>query len=96
MMCYRDMTFCPYHENCRKGHNCPRAYTGQVKRGAHRWMGENAPVCMYSAEPECYQKLNLAPIPSCNRNYSDATGCMHYMNHRTCKGCRNYWEDTND
>lgn len=36
MMCYRDMTFCPYWRECQKGEKCKRALTPDVEFEAGR------------------------------------------------------------
>jgi len=57
MICYRDMTLCPYWEKCSKGKDCFRAYTEKVKDEADQWWGkEGAPICVFSEEPECFQE----------------------------------------
>jgi hypothetical protein len=55
MVCYRDMTFCPFYKECNKGNECDIAYTDEVKAGANKWWGEdNAPVALHRAEPVCF------------------------------------------
>lgn len=51
MLCYRDMTFCPFHESCASAPECPRALTEAIQREASRLQ---APVCLYAAKPSCY------------------------------------------
>lgn len=34
MMCYKDITFCPFYTECRDGENCPRKLTEEVQRAA--------------------------------------------------------------
>ncbi len=34
MMCYKDKTFCPFHEHCNNGIGCPQALNDKVREGA--------------------------------------------------------------
>lgn len=73
MMCYRDMTFCPFHLGCAKGSTCPRAYTDAVKSGAREWMGDDAPVCLYAERPDCWRTCRHdCDVDALGRCYSDA------------------------
>ena len=63
MMCYRDMTFCPFHEGCAKADTCPRALTNEVWAAAKRWWaneddpeGEGAPIAQFSEKPDCHKE----------------------------------------
>lgn len=58
MICYKDMTFCEASD-CRKflPNTCGRAYNQEVKDGARRWMGENAPVAFFVEPPDCYEPI---------------------------------------
>jgi len=59
MICYRDMTFCPFHEECKDGDICPRALTKKVQEDAQAWWGAgdgNAPICLYEDKPQCFRK----------------------------------------
>jgi hypothetical protein len=59
MICYRDMTFCPFWEECRKGKTCPRALTEKVREEAKKWWAGNAgdaPIMQYTTKPSCYVK----------------------------------------
>lgn len=54
MICYRDMTFCPFYDSCKNGDICDRAYTQSVKDAAMTWWGNDAPpVCLYTDKPDC-------------------------------------------
>jgi len=55
MMCYKDMTFCPYHEDCSTGEDCDRALTPKVIESAEKWM-KNAPICQYADKPKCFKE----------------------------------------
>ena len=57
MICFRDMTFCSFHEGCAEP--CIRAYTKEVEKAALKWWGTfkipgNPPVCFFSEIPSCY------------------------------------------
>lgn len=57
MMCYRDMTFCPYFKECKEGGLCSRALTDEVKENAKKWWGkEGAPICRFIEKPECFKE----------------------------------------
>lgn len=58
MLCYKDMTFCPFSSNCVKGEGCSRALTTEILEAAEKWWGEvGAPVCAFSAEPQCFEQV---------------------------------------
>ena len=60
MMCYRDMTFCTFHEDCAKANLCECALTEQVRLGAQRWwrgMDGEPPICTFVNKPECHQAV---------------------------------------
>lgn len=61
MLCFRDKTFCTYYKDCVDQFDCGRALTQQVKDDAERWgltlKMKNAPICMYTDKPECYNKV---------------------------------------
>ena len=50
MMCFRDMTFCTFHEDCIKAKDCSRPLTDEVKADAERWM-KNVPICQFMDKP---------------------------------------------
>lgn len=55
MMCYKDMTFCPYHDTCQSGPTCYRALTDKVREGAEKWWGgDDYPIALFSSPPTCY------------------------------------------
>jgi hypothetical protein len=55
MMCYKDMTFCRFYEDCTKAKECHRPYTPEVKAAAEKWWGsEDAPVCFFMNKPACH------------------------------------------
>ena len=56
MIGYRDMTFCPFFKQCKKGKKCDRALTDEVKKAAEKWWGDkHAPICMFAEKPECFE-----------------------------------------
>jgi hypothetical protein len=50
MICYKDMTFCPFHERCSEGATCRRALTPGVTDGAKR---AGVGIASFSVEPDC-------------------------------------------
>lgn len=55
MICYRDTTFCRFHDCCTKGDICGRALTDEVKEAAVEWWGdEHAPIATFMSRPECF------------------------------------------
>ena len=56
MMCYRDMTFCPFHEDCKAGTTCFRSLTKEVEQGAERWFGPDAPISVFTGKPKCFDQ----------------------------------------
>ena len=59
MMCYQDMTFCPFFKNCKNGDNCMRALTEQVKQDAQKWWGDgNPPISIFVEKPKCFKGDN--------------------------------------
>ena len=58
MICYRDMTFCPFYSDCSSSSECGRALTPEVVRQAHKWWGdESAPIAQYGDKPECWKEI---------------------------------------
>lgn len=55
MISYQDKTFCPFHENCKNGKTCHKAFTEKVKEGAKR-MGLG--IAVYMSEPHCYEEIS--------------------------------------
>ncbi len=53
MICYKDMTFCPFHETCADP--CSRALTDEVRAAAERWWGKpEAPIAVFTDIPKCH------------------------------------------
>ena len=63
MICYKDMTFCSFWEECKEGKSCPRALTEKVEIEADRWwlsfhgstIKNGAPICQFVKKPECFK-----------------------------------------
>ena len=57
MICYRDMTFCPYSACEHFGDGlCPRSLTKSVLRSAEAWWGgKDFPLSLYNERPSCFQ-----------------------------------------
>ncbi len=51
MLCFRDMTFCPYYCDCEKGSVCMRALTPSVEADAKTF---GLDVCRFLERPECF------------------------------------------
>lgn len=51
MMCYRDMTFCPFFGDCTKRDTCHRPLTAEVIIAAQ---ASGLPVSQYAEKPECH------------------------------------------
>jgi hypothetical protein len=55
MMCYKDMTFCPFWEDCASAKGCSRPLTPEVRIQADMWWGKaGAPICTYADKPDCW------------------------------------------
>lgn len=59
MICYRDMTFCPF-EDCESFPICDRALTEKVSEGAKKWWATfnqpgGPPIAQFITKPECYE-----------------------------------------
>lgn len=59
MFCYRDMTFCQYWKECKKGLECSRSLTDEVKKQAKKWWGEEGepPICLFAEKPDCFEVI---------------------------------------
>ena len=56
VICYRDMTFCPYYEGCKNAHDCNRALTPEVREAARKWWGsDEAPIAVFTDKPNCWE-----------------------------------------
>jgi hypothetical protein len=58
MICYKDMTFCPFYKECKDGSECPRAVTIEIKNDAKKWLNVYPPlICQYTDKPNCFVNL---------------------------------------
>lgn len=62
-MTYRDMTFCPYYEDCKSaepnGGHCTRPLTPEVQKNAEKWWGgPNPMITVFAQKPDCHDPLN--------------------------------------
>lgn len=56
MLCFRDMTFCQFHEDCADAKICHRPLTAEVLAAAEKWWGsENVPICQFAERPTCHK-----------------------------------------
>ena len=62
MICYRDMTFCPFWRSCADGKDCSRALTDEVAAKAEE---VGLGVCQWNGQPGCYKPTE---------NQTDTTG----------------------
>jgi hypothetical protein len=51
MICYLDMTFCRFHEDCNEGDTCERAATNEVWNDAELM---RLPLSVYAEKPQCF------------------------------------------
>jgi hypothetical protein len=57
MICYRDKTFCPFHDTCLTGSSCVDALTREIEKDAIAWWGSSdAPICVWTEPPKCYKE----------------------------------------
>lgn len=57
-MCYRDMTFCPFYEDCKHREECHRPLTPEVVKKAEEWWGgPDAPIAEFTSKPNCYEQI---------------------------------------
>lgn len=60
MIGYRDMTFCPFYEDCRDKNDCHRPLTSAVKERAEHWWGKpDAPIVQFSDKPSCHRPIMI-------------------------------------
>lgn len=53
MICFKDMTFCSFFEECMDGEDCHRALTEGVWREAEE---SGMPISRFAEWPECFVK----------------------------------------
>ena len=57
MICYKDITFCPFYLECVNGNDCRAALTPKVEEDAKKWWnGGNPPISVYLNKPECFKE----------------------------------------
>lgn len=61
MICYRDMTFCPYHEDCAEAKNCSRPLTEDVRERADRI---GLPIAQFQVKPGCWEQKPTPTEPT--------------------------------
>ena len=55
MICYKDMTFCPFYKDC--ANPCFRSLTDEVWRTAKNWWkDDDPPICQYMSKPDCFKE----------------------------------------
>lgn len=52
IICYRDMTFCPFYKDCKSNIDCHRALTPEVLKAAKEY---GLGVDQFSDLPECFE-----------------------------------------
>ena len=55
MICYKDMTFCPFHEECKLGVMCPRRYSTDVQEKVKE---SGMCVSLFADKPNCFESKN--------------------------------------
>lgn len=70
MICYKDMTFCPF-ANCKHfgdtkedPDNCFRSLTKRIRREAKK---NNLPICQFTEKPGCYEEKTNLPEMAQNK-----------------------------
>ena len=64
MMGYRDMTFCPFWEDCANAKDCHRPLTPSVVAKARAWWGEEngePPIVQFADMPDCHSSKEAKP-----------------------------------
>lgn len=58
MISFRDMTFCDFYMECKKGDVCPRSLTPEVREAAAKWWGKDeAPIARFASNPSCFEDI---------------------------------------
>ena len=55
MLCYKDMTFCSFWEDCKKQENCSRCLTENVRIDSDR---SGLLICQFVDKPNCFEGIN--------------------------------------
>ena len=64
MMCYKDMTFCTFYQDCAHASTCHRPLTPDVRAAAMEWTNTftklaYALVMQYTEQPECHSSKDI-------------------------------------
>jgi len=51
MICYRDMTFCTFYEDCANASTCRRPLTAEVIQRAAK---KGLPISQFMSKPDCH------------------------------------------
>lgn len=55
-MCYKDMTFCTFYEDCANATDCHRPLTPEVREAAAKWWGDDDyPIARFMEKPRCWK-----------------------------------------
>lgn len=54
MICYKDMTFCPFYVDCKNKDVCHRPLTEKVENDARTL---SLPIAMFTSRPECHNQI---------------------------------------
>lgn len=57
LICFRDMTFCPFNKDCAGAKDCGRALTAEVEAAAKRWWADisgEPPIAVFASKPSCH------------------------------------------
>lgn len=59
MICYKDMTFCPFFEDCAKAKDCHRPLYEYHRVNAAEI---GLPITHYASKPDCHEKNHNADV----------------------------------
>ena len=55
MISFRDMTFCPFYEDCEKASDCHRPLTPEIQAAARAWwIDDDPPIAQFANPPKCH------------------------------------------
>ena len=60
MLCYKDITFCPFWEECKDGSKCKIALTDEIYEAGIKWSKEvvetdDVLICQLVNKPDCFK-----------------------------------------
>lgn len=58
MICYRDQTYCPFYNDCKKAKDCFSPLTQEVKDAA---IAAHMPISQFIEKPECHTDFDIKP-----------------------------------